>query len=171
MVLMCGIDFLIVVAAYVIPIYIANSCALLFGGGTPLDFNRKLFNKPILGKGKTFRGTFAGLFFGVLSVFVLRSFIPKWFVADYMTFGVLLVVGALSGDIFASFLKRRFGLERGHAIPFLDQLDFVVGSVVFTLQMRVPKIEELLFIVLLTLFMHRFSNYIAYQIKIKEVPW
>ena len=168
---MCDIDFLIVIAAYVIPIYVANGCALLFGGGLPLDFNRKLFGKPILGKGKTFRGTFAGLFFGVLSVLILSPFIPKWFVADYMIFGILLVVGALSGDIFASFLKRRFGLERGHAIPLLDQLDFVVGSMVFTLQMRVPRMEEVLFIVALTLFMHRFSNYIAYRIKVKEVPW
>jgi len=147
---MCDIDFLIVIAAYVIPIYVANGCALLFGGGLPLDFNRKLFGKPILGKGKTFRGTFAGLFFGMLSVLGLELVMPKWFVADYWTFGMLLVIGALSGDIFASFLKRRFGLERGHAIPFLDQLDFVIGSIVFTLQMRVPKIEEFLFIIVLT---------------------
>jgi len=165
------LNFLIAVAAYIIPIYVANASALLFGKGTPLDFNKKLFNKPLFGKGKTFRGTFAGVACGIISVFLLDFFIPDWFVSDYKVFGILLVIGAIAGDIFASFWKRRFGLEPGHPVLLLDQLDFVAGSIAFTAPLRIPNIWELLFIVVFTFFMHKLTNYIAYKIKIKAVAW
>jgi len=37
------------------PMYLANSCAMLFGGKTPLDLNAKAWDgERFLGKGKTF---------------------------------------------------------------------------------------------------------------------
>lgn len=157
--------------AYLVPIYIANASALLFGGGLPLDFNKKLFGKPILGRGKTFKGTFSGIFFGSLSVFIIAPFIPEGFITNYYVFGIMLVLGAITGDIVASFIKRRLGLKRGAQAPLLDQLDFVAGSFLFTLWIRTPTLEEVIIIVLITLTLHRIANYIAYKIKLKEVPW
>jgi CDP-2,3-bis-(O-geranylgeranyl)-sn-glycerol synthase len=46
---------------------------------------------------------------------------------------VALALGAMLGDILASFLKRRTGRERGAAVPGVDQLDFVVASLGLTL--------------------------------------
>jgi len=165
------IKFLMTIAAYVVPLYITNGCALLFGGGRPLDLGKKIFGKPIFGRGKTVRGTCAGLISGLLSVFIIAPLVPKWFVSNYVAFGNLLVLGALTGDILASFLKRRLGFKSGCAVPVLDQLDFVFGGIVFTAWMRVPSIAEFTALLIITLFMHRFSNYIAYKVKIKEVPW
>ncbi|MCD6247744.1 MAG: CDP-2,3-bis-(O-geranylgeranyl)-sn-glycerol synthase [Candidatus Diapherotrites archaeon] len=164
-------NLVVSIAAYIIPMYVANSSALVFGGGLPLDFNKKLFNRPIFGKGKTIRGTFAGLFFGILAASITNFFIPKEFVGDYLLFGVLLVLGAIIGDLAGSFIKRRFGIARGQPVLLLDQLDFVLGGFAFTFWMRVPSIVEVAIIIILTLFVHKASNYIAYKLKMKKVPW
>ncbi|MCX8190323.1 MAG: CDP-2,3-bis-(O-geranylgeranyl)-sn-glycerol synthase [Candidatus Diapherotrites archaeon] len=162
---------LISIAAYLVPIYVANACALIFGGGTPLDLNKKLYGKPIFGKGKTIRGTLAGIVFGLIVVFLLDSLMPKWFVADYLIFGVFLVFGAVFGDIAASFLKRRIGLESGAPVLFLDQLDFVFGSLILTLPIRMPNFAEVILIFSCTFLTHKATNYIAYKLKIKKVAW
>ena len=41
---------------YILPAYVANGAPVIFGGGTPLDFGRKLGGKPIFGNHKTIRG-------------------------------------------------------------------------------------------------------------------
>lgn len=164
-------NLVISIVAYIIPMYIANSSALLFGGGTPLDFNQKLFNRPIFGRGKTFRGTFAGLFFGSLAAIIANLFIPEEFVDNYLLFGILLVLGAVVGDIAGSFIKRRFGVAQGQPVLLLDQLDFVLGGFVFTFWIRMPSVAEIALIMLLTLFVHKVSNYLAYKLKMKRVPW
>jgi len=164
-------SFLINVLAYIIPIYAANASALVFGGGAPLDLNKKFFGKPLLGKGKTIRGTIAALFFGFLAAFVCGFFVPAWFTANYFVFGIFLVVGAVMGDIMGSFIKRRFGLAQGQPVLFLDQLDFVIGSILSTLWMRIPSFEEVVAIMIVTLFVHKASNCIAYKLRMKRVPW
>ena len=64
---------LIVAFWLMLPAYVPNNCAALFGGGTPLDRGR-LFKdgRRILGDGKTFRGTIAGTVCGV-SVGLLQN--------------------------------------------------------------------------------------------------
>ncbi|MEM4663209.1 MAG: CDP-2,3-bis-(O-geranylgeranyl)-sn-glycerol synthase [Candidatus Diapherotrites archaeon] len=159
------------ILAYTIPTYISNGCALIFGGGTPLDFNKKFFGKPIFGKGKTIRGTFAGIFFGIIAVVLMSFFMPSWFVSNYIIFGIFLVLGAVFGDIAASFFKRRLGLESGAPLLFVDQLDFVIGSIVATCFIRVPTIVEITLIICITFIMHKITNYIAYKTKLKKVAW
>ena len=62
----------IVIALSIIPLYLANATAMLFGGKTPLDLNKQfLDSRPIFGKGKTFKGTFIGIFIGCLSAFLI----------------------------------------------------------------------------------------------------
>ncbi|MFH1234562.1 MAG: CDP-archaeol synthase [Candidatus Diapherotrites archaeon] len=90
---------------------------------------------------------------------------------NFLLFGALLCAGALAGDIAASFAKRRCGIERGKPIFPLDQLDFIAGGIAFTMWMRIPSIEEAVIMVVLTLVMHKLSNYAAFKCKIKSVPW
>jgi len=167
-------EFVVAIALYVIPLYIANASALIFGGGMPLDLGMKIKGKEILGKGKTVQGTLAGFFFGVVSIFILNHFFPlavAQTIGDYIVFGVLLCLGAILGDIFASFLKRRIGLERGHPIMLLDQLDFVFGGILLSLAIRVPTLAEVAVIAVLTLAAHKLTNFIAFKLKMKKVPW
>ena len=56
----------------ILPAYIANGCAALFGGGTPIDFGKNYNDgKRILGDGKTWRGLILGTLFGMIGGFGL----------------------------------------------------------------------------------------------------
>lgn len=164
-------EFLITIIAYLAPLYAANGCALLFGGGIPLDLNKKIGGKPILGAGKTIKGTIAGLICGLIAALILSFLITETFTGNYILFSSLLVTGGVFGDIIASFFKRRLGFEKGQAVPLLDQLDFVIGGVILTLPIRIPSVEEIAVIFIVTFIIHRASNYLAFKIKMKEVPW
>jgi CDP-2,3-bis-(O-geranylgeranyl)-sn-glycerol synthase len=142
-------EYLIIVQAFwiVIPIYVANASAVIVGGGTPIDFGRTWKDgRRILGDGKTWRGLFTGTFLGVTAGFglaVVASYLsasPYSFLAltNFEGFPLMipllisLCFGALLGDIIESFFKRRIGKDRGQDwIPF-DQLDFIVGALLFS---------------------------------------
>jgi len=168
------IETLIIVSLYLIPLYITNASALIFGGKTPLDFGKKLFGKEILGKGKTVRGTFFGIAMGISSVLVLSFIFPDFtlmFHTDYLLAGSMICVGALFGDLVGSFIKRRADIPRGGQILILDQLDFVISGIAFSYWARFPSILETVLIVVITLIAHRVANFIAFKWKMKSVPW
>jgi len=127
----------------VIPAYVANGCAVLVGGGIPIDFGKNWKDgKRILGDGKTWRGLFVGTFIGMTVGFGLSvgaMYIDEWGygylgLTDFYRFPYMILIifsicfGALIGDVVESFFKRRKGIERGKDwIPF-DQLDFLLGT-------------------------------------------
>jgi CDP-2,3-bis-(O-geranylgeranyl)-sn-glycerol synthase len=142
-------DYTIIVQAFwiVIPIYVANASAVIVGGGTPIDFG-KTWNdgRRILGDGKTWRGLFAGTFLGMTAGFglaVVASYLSTseynfLSLTNFEGFPVMILIlfslcfGALLGDVIESFFKRRIGKDRGQDwIPF-DQLDFIVGALLFS---------------------------------------
>jgi CDP-2,3-bis-(O-geranylgeranyl)-sn-glycerol synthase len=157
-----SMDYLIIVQAFwiVIPIYVANASAVIVGGGTPVDFGKKWKDgSRILGDGKTWRGLFAGTFLGMTAGFGLTVAATYLSSSSYSYIGLTnfegfpfmipilfsLCFGALLGDVIESFFKRRVGKDRGQDwIPF-DQLDFIIGALVFSF-----LISELLYIVHLT---------------------
>jgi CDP-2,3-bis-(O-geranylgeranyl)-sn-glycerol synthase len=142
-------DYLIIIQALwlVIPAYIANASALLVGGGTPIDFGKNWKDGTrILGDGKTWRGLISGAFlgmtggFGITNVAILASDSEYAFfgLSDFGRFPLMIPIissicfGALLGDIIESFFKRRYGKKRGESwIPF-DQLDFILGVLLFS---------------------------------------
>jgi len=167
-------EFWIIVALYVLPLYFANGGAMLFGGGAPLDLNKKLGGKPVFGKGKTIRGTIAGILIGLITIYVtyfLFSAELEKFIPNYLAFGALLSIGAIAGDVIASFLKRRFDAKQGEPIFLLDQLDFVLGGILFAAPVFFPGLLELAVIIVLTVVIHKLTNFIAFKIKLKKVPW
>jgi len=128
----------------ILPAYIANGCAALLGGGTPIDFGKNYKDgKRILGDGKTWRGLILGTLFGMIGGFGLsiaaKIITPTEynFIAfeklDFTGFPIMIPIlfsicfGALFGDMVKSFFKRRCGIERGKDwLPF-DQIDFIIG--------------------------------------------
>ncbi len=155
--------------------YAANSSAMLFGGGIPLDLGQKFFDKkPVFGKGKTFQGTLAGFFFGVITSLVIVNLWPQYTILiakNYVLLGTLLSMGAIVGDLTASFVKRRIGIDQGKEWLLVDQLDFIAGGLIFSYWLFQPTYFEIILITLLTLLLHRFSNYLAFKAKLKSVPW
>jgi CDP-2,3-bis-(O-geranylgeranyl)-sn-glycerol synthase len=152
---------------FIFPAYCANGAPVLAGGGPPLDFGKKFFDgKPILGKNKTFRGFFFGLAIGVMVGLI------ETMLFDYpLLFSVLSPLGALMGDLAGAFLKRRLNIAPGGLLPVIDQVDFVVGALLFSLPLSMISWELAVAVLVITPPIHLFTNFLAYKLKLKNNPW
>jgi CDP-2,3-bis-(O-geranylgeranyl)-sn-glycerol synthase len=166
----------------VLPIYAANGLVPLFKGKVPLDLGRSMPDgKRILGPGKTIEGFLAGCFFGMLIAIVEQlafpylpwglSEVPLTVIAMSPALGLLLGFGAMIGDAAGSFIKRRIGLGRGRPAPLLDQLDFLVGSLLISSLVITVKFEWFVILIIMTPIIHWTASAIGYMLKVKKEPW
>lgn len=174
-----------------LPAYLPNPFAALFGGGKTIDGGKNMPDgRRILGDGKTYRGFFAGLIFGALVGLLQMQFLvtnPTIFGVGLPTFGTggsnttivifALAFGSLFGDMFMSFFKRRMGLKRGAPLPVIDQLDFVFGAWVFAYIASPQWFTEtftasvVIVILVITPLLHLVTNVIGYFMGVKKEPW
>lgn len=167
---------------YILPAYVANSTPVLLHGKTPIDFNLKFFDKrPWLGKGKTIKGFLfsvaAGTLTGVIQAFIENPDLTYIMTRALFVFG--LSFGAMTGDSVGSFIKRRFNLKRGQAVPLLDQWDFLIGAIAFAGVAEfflgfgdvLPDLTLILVIFVITPVFHILTNFLSYKLKLKDVPW
>jgi len=160
---------------FIFPAYCANAIPVILGGGRPIDSGRTFLDgKPIFGAHKTFRGFFAGLLIGTL-IGALQSVISEFFSTPLFQYPLLLgftiSLGALLGDLLDSFIKRRLNLSPGAPFPIVDQLDFVVGALLFSLFISPPNLTTALLIIIVTPPIHLLTNFIAYLLGVKKTPW
>ncbi|MBU4535448.1 MAG: CDP-2,3-bis-(O-geranylgeranyl)-sn-glycerol synthase [Euryarchaeota archaeon] len=153
---------------FMLPAYLANVSALTFGGGVPLDLGHDFRDgRRILGDGVTWRGTIIGTLIGTL-IGIIQGIISGN-ILQGLLLGFTLGAGALLGDAFGSFIKRRWNIGRGRPAPILDQLDFVVGALLLS-SLIVPLEPILILLVLIiTIILHLSANILAYSMGIKEV--
>jgi len=165
-----------------LPAYLPNPVAALFGGGTPVDQGMNFSDgRRVFGDGKTYRGLVAGILAGIgiglLQIWLYGRYGPGSLPEHTWISVTLLATGALLGDLCKSFFKRRFGKERGTKWPVADQYDLVVGALILTLVvypswvLATITIPVLIFILILTPVLHRTVNIIGYYLGVKEVPW
>lgn len=160
-----------------LPAYLPNNAAVLFAGYRPLDAGRTWRGKRILGDGKTWRGTLGGFLTGFVLAQILNAVSPGFLPDFTFVASISLPMGAVLGDIGASFVKRRTGRSRGESWPGVDQYDFVVGSWVITILAApawfngvfTPPI--ILTVLLITPILHVTTNYLAYKLDLKDEPW
>jgi len=162
----------------IFPAYVANASAVLFKGKIPIDFGKTWRGKPIFGKGKTWRGLAGGVAAGMMVGLLMNLAYPSF--GDGMeAFLVLfcLSFGALAGDLIKSFIKRRIGKERGEKWLIADQIDFLLGSFLFSFLFTRDwfltnfKIYHIIFLLIFTPLIHLATNILAYVLKLKKVPW
>jgi CDP-2,3-bis-(O-geranylgeranyl)-sn-glycerol synthase len=151
----------------IFPAYCANAAPVLAGGGSPMDFGKNFTDgRRIFGKNKTFRGFFFGLAIGVLVG------LTEYFLFGYpILFSVLSALGALLGDLTGAFVKRRLDIAPGGLLPIVDQIDFVVGAIVFSLPLSIISLELAVAMLIITPPIHLLTNYAAYKLKLKNNPW
>jgi CDP-2,3-bis-(O-geranylgeranyl)-sn-glycerol synthase len=162
---------------FLLPIYAANSIPVLLGGGMPMDMGAKFIDgRPVFGKSKTVRGFIAGVSGGVIFAWVISQFFMLPIFPDAKTqfiAGSMAAVGAMVGDTLGSFIKRRFGVNSGK--PFiLDTLMFIVIALIFVYPFAIPeffRVDNIAFILLLTVILHPLTNFIANRTGLKSVPW
>ncbi len=163
-----------------VPPYIANSSAVVFGGGKPIDLGFEWNGERVLGDGKTWRGAIGGFISGFI-VSHIFNFINNNIALTLPIFPLIasisLPLGAILGDILASFIKRRIGHSRGEPLIGIDQLDFVMGSWILTIILAPIWFQEfftlyiLIAIVFMTPLIHFSANLLGYSIGIKKEPW
>jgi len=167
-----------------LPAYVPNNAAVLAGGGRPIDGGRVWHGRRVLGDGKTWRGTAVGVLAGAALALLLDAVQPAVSGALGVPLpgfppvvAVTLPLGAMLGDILASFLKRRTGRERGAAFPLLDQLDFVVVALLLT-ALAAPgwfrdtfTLLVVAVVLVLTPVLHLLTNGVAYLLGLKDEPY
>jgi CDP-2,3-bis-(O-geranylgeranyl)-sn-glycerol synthase len=154
---------------FIFPAYCANAVPVIAGGGHPIDFGKKFFDgKPIFGKNKTLKGFFFGLVVGIVVGLIESMFF------DYsIFFGLVLSLGALLGDLTGAFIKRRLGLVPGDLLPVIDQVDFIIGAIVFAFffSSQVLSWELIIAVLIITPPIHLLTNFAAYKLGLKNNPW
>ncbi len=164
---------LIIILVVIFPAYSANFSPAFFSGilrwkWHPLDRGKKLGDgERVLGDGKTFEGILVGVLLGVLTGLGIQQFISGY--PLFLAF--LAATGALAGDAVESFVKRRRGFKRGEMWFPADQLDFVIGALLFLSPFYLPGLAEILFITFLTIAAHLSLNLIGWLLGLKSVPW
>ena len=166
---------------YILPAYVANASACVFGGGTPLDMGINFIDgKRLIGNGVSYRGTFFGLLCGTITAILEGIIANSNILGDtafyFNTFewayiGFLLSLGALFGDMFGSFIKRRLGLAQGKPAPVLDQLGFVVFAILFAYPFAPISPDKIIVLLIITPIIHLSANVIAYKLGLKDVWW
>jgi len=168
---------LIHIILFLLPAFFANAVPVIFGGGPPIDFNKNFIDgKRLFGEGKTYKGFFSGVLFGIL-VGLIEFFVLNDIFLLLIAIGASL--GTMIGDLFGSFIKRRIGLDRGKPSLILDQLMFIIFALIFSYNyiissgtyVDIISIPSILLILLITFFMHKFSNVVANKLGLKKVPW
>jgi CDP-2,3-bis-(O-geranylgeranyl)-sn-glycerol synthase len=155
---------------FIFPAYVANATPVLAGGGTKMDFGKNFIDgKRVFGNNKTFRGFFFGWGLG-LAVGVMEG-VAFGFQNFPVLFAVLIPLGALLGDLTGAFIKRRLDIKPGGLLPVVDQIDFVVGALVFSLPLSIINWQVAVTALLITPPIHLFTNFLAYKLKLKSHPW
>lgn len=172
---------LIVTILIIWPPYVSNATPVIaskiFRRRTPMDFGRNFIDgRRILGDGKTYEGFItgflAGFIIGELTYYIVKltgfnTELPNTLAVAFMCFMALI------GDLIGAFIKRRLGLPRGAPAPLLDQLDFLLMSLLalWLIQPIVLRPIYVLIAVIITPPIHLATNAIAYVLKLKKEPW
>lgn len=149
---------------------------------TPVDLGYKLNGVEVLGTHKTIRGIVSGTLIGVgtfqLQIYTYDHYSWARELSANLNYseltpillGLLLGFGALFGDLLKSFFKRQFKVKSGKSwFPF-DQLDYILGGIIFSLIAVVLSLTSYIWILLVWFLLHLISSYFGYWLKLKDSP-
>jgi CDP-2,3-bis-(O-geranylgeranyl)-sn-glycerol synthase len=170
------------------PAGIANLAAFVSGKmkslkkfNFPVDCYVKVGGKRLLGDHKTVRGFLAAIILGIITCaieiffysnfFSLREIIPiDYYTINPFILGTLLGGGALVGDTIKSLFKRRIAIEPGKSwFPF-DQIDYIIGGIVFSLLYIQLSFGEYVILFIVWFLIHPLTTFLGYIFKLRHEP-
>lgn len=160
---------------FILPAYVANMFPVFFTAlKLPLGYP---ISERLFGKNKTYRGIIAGYLGALLILFLQRYLnLTRISLINYQEINLFFYAflfggGAVIGDLVKSFFKRRKGIAPGQPwFPF-DQLDFIIGALIFVSPFYLLSWKNILVIIVLTPLLHFLTNVIGYSLRIKKVWW
>ena len=171
---------------FLVPVAFANMAPVLARRwfeflNKPLDFNKKINGKRVLGDHKTFRGLLFGIVGGILGVLLQSylftfTFFKELSLINYneiniFLFGFLMGLGVIAGDAVGSFIKRRINLKPGQSFIPLDQIVAPFGAIIFLLPIHNIGWKVLLLAPFISFFFHILIKWIGYALKIEDKKW
>jgi len=147
----------------------------------PIDFKKSINGTRIFGDHKTFRGLVTGIIMAIITAGLqkiifdnspeLRTSLGFDFSSiNFVLYGFLAGFGALIGDALKSFFKRRVNIKPGSAwFPF-DQIDYIVGGIVFLIPLIRLEAVQYLITFVVWFGMHLIFTYFGYLLKLKDEP-
>jgi len=179
-------DLIIFVQAlyFILPAYFANMAPVLVKRisflAVPVDFGKKISNRPVFGSHKTWRGLLVATLTGILIFYVQKIIYKNYFFASIslinysefpVLFGALLGFGAIFGDLVKSFFKRRLSIPPGKRwLPF-DQIDLVIGALIFSSFYYIPQLWVWIFLIIVTVPLHIIAKHIGFYSGISKQKW
>lgn len=156
---------------FALPVYMANMAPVFF---VKVNFLNYQISRKYFGEHKTYRGFFFGIIFAMITAFLqylLYPYFKNISILNYDNFlliGFLMGFGALFGDLIRSFFKRRIGIKpSGKWIPF-DQLDFIAGGLLFISIYYFPGFKIIVFLLIITPFLHIIVTHIGYYLGVRK---
>jgi hypothetical protein len=156
--------------ANVAPI-LAKRIPILKHWTAPIDMGMKYRRKRLLGKNKSWRGLITGVLAGGLTGWVLYPLINQTGgPLEHFLLGATIGFGALLGDAVESFFKRQRGVKSGDSWLLFDQLDYVLGSMLFSLIFIRLDIRDYLAVIAFYFFGHLVMAYLGFLLGLKDKP-
>lgn len=142
---------------------------------TPIDFGLEAGGRPLFGRHKTI----GGFLFGIIVALIIGYFqyilyprLKDFCFIDYGRFWVdvsfLLGFGAMTGDLIKSFFKRRLNIKAGAPwVPF-DEIDFVIGALVFVSPVYFLGWANIFLSLIIGIFGHALVNWLGFLLRIRK---
>jgi len=70
-------------------------------------------------------------------------------------------------------VKRRLRIAPGDLLPIVDQVDFIIGAILFSIPICLQKLswELVVAVLVITPPIHLLTNFAAYKLGLKSNPW
>ncbi|MFH1916397.1 MAG: CDP-archaeol synthase [Nanoarchaeota archaeon] len=182
---------MLIIAAlyYFLPAYFANMAPNFFRKtlaflAKPIDCGKSFRGQRLLGANKTWRGVIMGTILAIVIVLLQRflstyPFFQQISLINYSSLtlwktillGFLLGFGALVGDSAKSFFKRQAKIPPGKSFFPFDQLDFVIGGLLFSFILFIPAPLAILTIIVASPILHIVVKFIGYILKIDKAKF
>lgn len=150
---------------------LANKIPVLNQWKTPLDFGKSYKGKRIFGDNKTWRGLVIGVMAAMLSAVAIAKLNQNVVgTSSQLAVGFMLGFGSLLGDAIESFIKRQIGIKPGQSWMPYDQLDYIIGGLIFVSFVVVVPAWAILTIIFVYFGLHFIFSYLGYLFGFKQKP-
>lgn len=150
-------------------IIVANGAPVLFSyflhhrASLPVDFGLILADKKrCFGDNKTWRG--------VLSSVIATALLAELLGFDYVT-GLQLSSLAMIGDLFSSFIKRRFGQPPGARALFLDQVPESFLPAWWLMEEFALSLMQVIVLVIAFIIIEQALSFVFYKLGVRKNPY
>ena len=145
-----------------------------------MDFGLSFKGERILGEHKTFRGLFVGIVFSLVIISIqyliyrLTNYnfaVYSYEETNFIFLGFLMGFGVIIGDAVKSLIKRRFHIPSGKSFIPWDQIDCVLGGLLFGRIAWNYDWSYALVIIFMTFFLHISIRHFAFYLGLCDSRW